>query len=98
MVDSVVAAVHRGDNDGDHLSLDAAERARSPHEFHVQFVMLPHDAAVYTVNADDVISVCNSVARRDSFIGLIGYERHRRYYSPRLAADPKFTAILSHRV
>jgi len=78
MMNSVMASVDRGDDDGNHLPLNPAERTGGPHQLDIQFVMLPHHSAVYPVNADDVVAIGNTIARRDLLFSLIGYERHDR--------------------
>ncbi len=74
---SVMAPIDRGDNDGNHLPLNPGERSGPTHQLNIKFVMLSHHSAVYSVNADDVVSIRNSIARRDLVFSLIWYERHR---------------------
>ena len=77
VMDSIMAPVDSRDDDGNHFPLNPGERSGPTHQLNIQFVMLSHDSAVYSVNADDVVSIRNSIARRDLVFSLIWYERHR---------------------
>lgn len=96
---SVMAPVDRGDNNGNHLPLDPAERSRAPHQLNIKFVMLSHDSAVYSMDADDVVAIYNAVARRDLIYTLIGYECHCRLPRSRfpLSVGLRFALSLSPR-
>jgi len=76
MLQSVVARIHGGHYDSNHLALRAGQRPWGAHEFHIQIVMLSHHSAMDTVYENDVIAVRHAILVRDLVVGLIGYERH----------------------
>ncbi len=96
---SIMAPVDTRDDNGNHFPLNPAERSGPTHQLNIKFVMLSHDSAVYSMDADDVVAICNAVARRDLIYTLIGYECHCRLPRSRfhMSVGLRFALSLSPR-
>jgi len=71
-----MAVIQGRDHHGNHFPLDAAQRPGPVHEITVEFKMAFHNAAVHTVDAQNIIGIVHPIFRGNFFRIEIVNVRH----------------------
>jgi hypothetical protein len=79
VMQSVAALVFSRHDNGNHFTLDSAQRPFAVHQLLVQIIMLSHCPTVNAMDSKNIVPIRNKVIRRDILLGNIIDEGHLRF-------------------